>query len=83
MCVRACVSSGGHLVVVTDEDVHGGQQELEDRLLVTLLHLETQTLQEARRTLGSLTAAVLGGKGGAHTRIQVCMNTEPLGLFFQ
>lgn len=47
------------LVVVTDEDVNGRQQQLKHRLLVTLLHLKTQPLQKAGRTLGTLAAAVL------------------------
>lgn len=51
-----CVS---YLVVVTNEDVNGGQEQLKHSLLVTLFHLKTQTLQEAGRTFGTLAAAVL------------------------
>lgn len=47
------------LVVVTDEDVNGRQEQLKHRLLVALFHLKTQPLQEAGRTLGTLAAAVL------------------------
>lgn len=53
---RGCVSD---LVVVADEDVDGRQQQLQHRLLVALFHLETEALQEARRTFGTLAAAVL------------------------
>ena len=55
-CVFLCVSD---LVVVTDEDVNGRQEQLKHRLLVTLLHLEAEPLQEAGRTFGTLAAAVL------------------------
>lgn len=51
-----CVSN---LVVVADEDVNRRQEQLKHRLLVTLFHLKTQTLQEAGRSFGTLAAAVL------------------------
>lgn len=60
------ISSASHqvriasdLVVVTDEDVNGRQEQLKHRLPVTLFHLKTQTLEEAGRTFGPLAAAVL------------------------
>lgn len=56
MCMCSCVSD---LVVVTDEDVNGRQEQLKHRLLVTLFHLKTQPLQEAGWTFGTLAAAVL------------------------
>lgn len=47
------------LVVVTDEDVNGRQEQLKHRLPVTLFHLKTQTFEEAGRTFRTLAAAVL------------------------
>lgn len=47
------------LVVVADEDVNGRKEQLKHRLFVALLHLETQPIQEARRALGTVAAAVL------------------------
>ena len=57
--IRQLCSCFSYLVVVTDEYVNGRQEQLKHCLLVTLLHLKTQPLQEARWTFGTLAAAVL------------------------
>ena len=68
--VYSCVSD---LVVVTDKDVNGRQQQLKHRLLVTLLHLKTQPLQEAGRTFGTLAAAVLEAARKVRKHVESCI----------
>lgn len=68
--MRLC-SRVSYLVVVADEDVDGGQEQLKHRLLVTFFHLKTQTLQESGWTFGTLAAAVLEApKKSVHTEME-------------
>lgn len=56
---QCIVRSFSDLVVVTDKDVNGWQQQLKHCFLVTLFHLKTEALQEAGWTLRTFAAAVL------------------------